>query len=114
MLARVNRLVGKNNFERIKKEGTFYQSDSFGVSFIKRSDMQPSRFGFIVSTKVSKDAPLRNKARRALREAVRQFLSYIKPGYDVVFLAKQTIIRRYTDDIMHEVRVSLGKMGLLK
>lgn len=46
-----------------------------------------SRFGFLVSQKVSKKAVERNKIKRLLRETVSQNFSKIKPGKDVVVVA---------------------------
>jgi ribonuclease P protein component len=113
MIDSKNRLTGSKNFERVKKEGKLYQRVLFGVSLLKREDKKPSRFGFIVSNKISKDAVHRNRVKRALREAVRQSATHIKKGYDVIFLAKTKIVRKSTEEIMREVKVSLKQIKLL-
>ncbi len=114
MLARKYTLSDKKTFERIEKEGKVFQSESFGLGIYKREDGGPSRFGFVVSTKISKEAVQRNRIKRALSEAVRFEMSYIKPGYDVVFLAKGISARKPTDELMGEVRMALEKAGLSK
>ena len=71
MLARKFRLSGAKNFQRVQKEGQVFQSQNFGVAYIARGDAEPSRFAFIVSTKISKDAVDRNRFKRTMSEAVR-------------------------------------------
>ncbi len=111
MLATNHRLKGKNNFDRVKTEGRLYQKESFGALVLKRDNDGPSRFGFVVSTKVSSHATQRNRIKRALSEAVRYNLDKIGKGYDVVFLAKTPAARMSTDDIMREVIVFLREAG---
>jgi ribonuclease P protein component len=114
MLARKFSLNGKSNFERVEKEGKMYQSDSFGVSYFERGDDSDSRFGFIVSNKIAKEAVLRNRVKRALSESVRFEMTRLKNGYDVIFLVKQLSLRKSTDELMKEVRTALEKINLYK
>lgn len=112
MLPDLNRLTGKKNFDRVEKEGEVCQSQNFGVAYIKRGDKNPSRFGVIVSTKISKDAVDRNRIKRSLREAVRHILFELNPGYDVIFLTKPSIMRTPTDVAMKEAQRTLREMGI--
>lgn len=114
MLARQFTLRETKNFERVETQGKMFQSESFGLGFFNREDSDPSRFGFIVSTKISKEAVQRNRIKRALSEAVRYEMAYLKPGYDAVFLAKGVSTKKSTDALMHEVKEALGKAGLTK
>ena len=114
MLARKNRLTERRNYERVQKEGVVFQSSSFGVSYLNRGDVFPSRFGFIVSTKIAKDAVDRNRFKRAMSEAVRMSMTDIKNGFDVIFLAKISILRVPTDMLMKEVKKSLKDIGLME
>ena len=114
MLARKFRLSEKRDFEKIQNEGKVFQSANFGIGILKRGDSDVSRFGFIVSTKIAKDAVDRNRFKRAMSEAVRMSMSDLSEGYDVVFLAKTSIVRVSTEQIMKEVRISLKESGLMK
>lgn len=114
MLAGKYGLKGYKNFKRVEKEGKIFQSDSFGVSFFKRGDKETSLFGFIVSNKISSESTLRNRVKRAMKEAVRFSLPRIKPGFDIVFLGKQKILKETTEEIMQEVREALKKADLLR
>ncbi len=114
MLSRDNRLTDKKDFDNLKEKGKIVQSNSFALAFFKRPDSEASRFGFVVSTKISKLSTERNKAKRALREAVRQSLSYIIKGYDCAFLARPQITKKYTDEIMREVKEALMQAQILQ
>jgi ribonuclease P protein component len=114
MLAKKFRLTGDKDFEKIQKEGKVHQSANFGLAYLKRGDETPSRFGFIVSTKIAKDAVDRNRFKRAMSESVRIASIDLVPGFDAVFLAKTSITRVPTSEIMREVRVALKESGLSK
>lgn len=114
MLAKKFKLTGAKDYTRVQDNGKVFQSDNFGIAYIKREDKDPSRFGFIVSTKIAKEAVDRNRCKRAMSEAVRIDSVNLAEGYDVVFLAKTSISRVSTTDIMKEVRLSLTKAGLMK
>lgn len=93
MLNSKNRLKKKINFARIEIDGAMHQSKSFGMGIYDRKDDDPSRFGFIISTKISKLAVVRNKIKRIMSEVIRKNLKKIKNGYDVLFLIKTSIVK---------------------
>ncbi len=113
MLAKKYRLSGSKDYERIQAVGTIFQSECFGIAYFDRKDGEPSRFGFVVSTKIAKDAVDRNRFKRAMSEAVRMCSTQTRNGYDVVFLAKTTIARKPTSGVMKEVQSSLSTIGIL-
>lgn len=113
MLASTNRLPAKE-IDIVKRDGKLFQRKFFGICVINRSDISPSRFGFVVSTKISKFATIRNRIKRALRESVRYSLVNLNPGYDVVFLAKTVLTKVSTDEIMQEVQLSLRDLGIMR
>lgn len=114
MLAKKFRLTGAKDFARVQNEGKVFQSENFGIAYVNREDTEPSRFGFIVSTKIAKDAVDRNRYKRAMSEAVRMESINLVNGYDVVFLAKTSIPRVSTANVMKEVREALRSSNLLK
>lgn len=114
MLASQYRLKKKSSFYEVEEEGDIYQSDSFGLAYLDKKDDNNTLFGFVVSTKISKNAVVRNKIKRSFHEAVRMNYSYVKPGYYVVFLAKQSAAKKSTSDLMAEVKDALEKAGLFK
>jgi ribonuclease P protein component len=114
MLAKVYRLVGNKSIEKVKKEGKLMQFSSFALVFLNRKDNKKPKFAFITSKKISKNAYMRNKINRALREAVRHHLAFIKPGYSVVILTKPVVVKKYTEEIMNEVKIALDKAKISK
>lgn len=113
MLPSANRLTKKTDFDTVKQKGSLESGESFSVSFYNRNDNKPTRVGFIISTKISPQATIRNKAKRALREGVRRNLTYIKPGFDCVFLAKPIIVKKYTDELIREVEETLKRAQVI-
>lgn len=111
MLASKNRLKKKINFARIEIDGKLIQSRSFGIGIYDRSkdfdgenNNSESHFGFIISTKISKKAVVRNRIKRIMSECVRKNLHRIKKGLDVVFLVKPSILK--TDDLALEKEIN--------
>lgn len=114
MLAKKFRITGEKDFQRVQDLGNVYQSKNFGIAILDRKDSEPSRFAFIVSLKIAREAVDRNRFKRIMSEAVRTSFVDIKNGFDVVFLAKTIIIKCPTDELMREVKEALRGSGLIK
>jgi ribonuclease P protein component len=114
MLSKKYKLSETGNFSRVQKDGQVYQSKNFGIAYFNRNDENVSRYGFIVSTKISKDAVDRNRFKRTMSEAVRLSTINLNLGFDVVFLAKTSIVNCPTSEVMKEVYEGLRKSGLMK
>ncbi|KKQ74937.1 MAG: Ribonuclease P protein component [Candidatus Woesebacteria bacterium GW2011_GWB1_38_5b] len=113
MLEAKFRLTSKNDFDTVKKRGKVFQSENFSLGYYRRRDKGPSRFGFIVTMAVAREAVMRTKAKRGMREGVRHNITQVKRGYDCVLVAKPTIARRYTADVLKEVKDALVAVNLL-
>lgn len=115
MLSRKNRLVLRKDFERLKKEGKQVNGPLFGILVLAQENSKSqSRFGFIISKHLSKKATKRNQARRLLMEAIRKFLPQIKPGHDILFLGKKTLLEKSLVEVGKETKEILKKGRLLK
>jgi ribonuclease P protein component len=55
-----------------------------------RNELDYNRFGFVVSKRLGK-AVQRNRLKRRMREATRLRMNQIKPGYDLVVIARTRI-----------------------
>lgn len=69
--ARVRTLRTATEFKHVYKTGRTYHGPSFTVR-VTAADPAGPAFGFVVSTKVSKSAVVRNRIRRRSREFVRR------------------------------------------
>ncbi|MBL7036820.1 ribonuclease P protein component [Candidatus Microgenomates bacterium] len=114
MLPSKYRLKKRSSFARVELQGNISQFPSFGMGTIERKDLEPTLFGFVISTKISKLAVTRNKIKRILSDAVRVNYESIKPGYDVVFLVKPIAAKKESGVLTSEVMQALQKTNLLK
>jgi len=85
-MKRKYRLRRNSDFQQVRQVGKSYASPIMVLAFL-RNELDHSRFGFVVSKRLGK-AVKRNKIKRRMREAVRLEMSHIKPGFDVVFIAR--------------------------
>ena len=104
MLPRLYRLPS-SQFSTVKSRGQLLQSPLFGL-LVFRTPRSPSglslrvddlgevgpRFGFIVSTKISLKAVVRNRIRRLLSEALLPLLPRLQPNHDFIVLATTRLI----------------------
>lgn len=116
MLASKNRLKKKINFARIEIDGVMHQSKSFGMGVYDRSkdfegddNNTDSHFGFIISTKISKKAVVRNRIKRIIAEVIRTRLNDIKRGLDVVFLIKPYVLKIDKIELQEETNEIITK-----
>lgn len=115
MLNKINRLTKEKDFENLFKNGQAFHSQLFNLKIV-RNKLNNTRFGFIISKKVSKKAVERNKIKRRLREVIRKEIEQIKNGYDAVIIVKnnQEVIKKEYLQIKNEVDNLIKKAKILK
>ena len=112
MLPKKNRLTKTTDFDRLKK-GKKMSAQHVRVFYLP-GESEESRIGLIVSKSVSSNASARNKAKRAIREAIRRIFYQLNGTWDIVVIANPSIARAYTSDIMNDVEQVFQKSRLLK
>jgi len=82
-----NRLSKKRDFDTVFKEGKIIKGSFL---FIKVADNggKMSRFGFVISSKISGKAVIRNKLRRELSDFIRLNMNKIRVGYDIMVVIR--------------------------
>jgi ribonuclease P protein component len=110
-MKRQHRLRRNTDFQRVRRVGKFYASPIMVLAFLQ-NELDRSRFGFVVSKRLGK-AVQRNKIKRRMREAARQRLPGIKPGFDLVFIARQPIRQASFTEIDRTLERLLTKANLL-
>ncbi len=115
MLPRLYRLKKKSDFDRLLKKGKLNSrfGEFLAIRFIC-NNQQNSRFGFLAAKKNFKKATLRNKIKRRLREMVRQKLSLVKPGYDIVLIARPGIENKRPAEVKESLEILLEQARLFK
>jgi ribonuclease P protein component len=86
MLPRINRLKKKQDIKKVFKKGKKIKEGLLVLKMAK-NNLSQTRFGFIVSKKVSKKATIRNKIKRRLREIAGKKRKRVKKGLDVLLIA---------------------------
>ena len=113
MLKKEFRLRKQRDFENVFNKG-FYFSGNFLLLKTVKNDLPISRFGFIISKKISKKAVERNRVKRLLRESVRLARKDIRTGFDAVFISKAGIVDKEFKEMNSIVEELLKRSKLIK
>ena len=112
MLPTINRLRKKKDFAKVYQRGYSYSSLLLWLKLLP-NDLSYNRVGIVVSTKVSKKAVERNRIKRRLRALIKDYLSSIKPGYDIIITARVRIIDKSFQEIDQDLKSLLQRAQLL-
>lgn len=113
MLPSKYRLKLKRDFERVFTMGTSCCGRALILKY-QNNDLPQSRFGFVVSNKVSKKAVERNLLRRRLRAVIYKMLPEIFIHRDYVFIARAGILKLEYKDLKKEVEWILRQINHTK
>ena len=104
------RLRHTEDFQRLRREGRSYPNKLLLMS-VSPNVLGHNRYGFIVSKQLGK-AVRRNRIRRRVREAVRLLHPQLKTGYDIVFIARQSLEGQPFDVVQRTVNELTQQAGL--
>lgn len=113
MLAKANRLTKNKDFEKTFKKGGSSYAKLLGIKAVK-NDLEINRFGLIISNKISKKAVERNKIRRQIREIIKEQLTLIRPGYNLVIITLPEILNKDYLEIKQNILYNLKRLRLYK
>lgn len=111
MLPKANRLTKKKDFDTVFKNGESIKSD-FLIFKILKNQFEHSRFGFVVSKKVSNKATVRNMVKRRLREVILGELKRVKGSMDIIIITLPGIEKREFSQIKGVVTTIFKKAKL--
>ena len=80
--------------------------------FATENDRKITRFAVSVSGRVG-NAVVRNRARRRIREAIRRQLPHLRPGWDCLFVARNSLPPASFSQIEDAVHDLLTRAGVL-
>ncbi len=115
MLKKENRLKRNEDFRLVYREGKFAVSRPVVVYYRRRNQDTTLRAGIVVSKKIG-NSYIRSRHKRLLREALRPLIPRIKPGHDVVLVARKAIvgedqanIRSTLENLLQKARLTNGR-----
>ena len=102
-------LRDKRDFDRLYKKGKSV-ADKYVVMFYLANNLDHTRVCFLASKKVG-NAVARNRARRLMKEAYR-LSEKPKEGYDIIFIARNTMKDQKMGPVMDSMKRVLKKAKL--
>lgn len=111
MLPKIHRLTKKKDFDLVFKKGKSARQ-GFLVCKAVGNNLAESRFGFVVSKKISTKATIRNKVRRRLQNTILTQLKNIQTSVDVVMVVLPGIEKKEFLEIQKGVSDCLKKLKL--
>lgn len=111
MIKRENRLKKNKHFNYIYKHGLSVKKGCVALVYTKLK-IKPFKVGFSVSNKIGKSV-VRNKVKRKMREAFKQFVYLIDKRYNYIFVAKDGIAEKSFLQIKEDMFNATKKAGLL-
>ncbi|MBI2644363.1 MAG: ribonuclease P protein component [Candidatus Wildermuthbacteria bacterium] len=111
MLPPAFRLRRKRDFDFVFQKSRVSRANGLTIR-ARENGLDVSRFGIMVSKKVSKQATKRNRFRRLIREAVRKNLGFIRNGFDIVLIVSPDF-RSFTQVQVEERLLKLMRQNLL-
>jgi len=113
MLKRDNRIGRNKEFDRAFKIGQSFYGKILGLKVVD-NDLEISRLGVLISTKVSKKAVIRNKFKRQIKQIIRTELPELKKGKDLVIIVFPQILDKNFQEISLFLKNSLRQLKLYK
>lgn len=104
-------LTGSREFGAVYNKGKSV-GDRYVVFFYKKNGLSYTRTGFLASKKVG-NAVSRNRARRLMKESFRQ-MTEVPAGYDLIFIARNTIEGKKQPDVLRSMQSAMRRSGILK
>jgi ribonuclease P protein component len=104
------RLTSPKDFKRVRRTGKSY-AHPLVVLLARPNQLTRSRFGVTTSRSV-KHAVDRNRAKRLLRETLRRRLTTIRPGWDILLIARPRLalaswqtVQQVIDDLLAQANL---------
>lgn len=106
------RLTRGEDFARVREHGRTYQHRLLLLTVVSNG-LPFNRYGFVTSKRLG-NAVTRNRARRVLREVIRQLHPRLCPGFDVVIVARREIVGQHFLSVSRTVLEMVQRAGLLR
>ena len=105
-------LRDKRDFDRLFKSGRS-NGGKYVVIFYIKNNLGFNRRAFMASKKVG-NSVMRNRARRLMKESWRNTESRVKRGFDILFIARNTIAGTKCQEVEKSMVAVLKKSNLFQ
>ena len=105
------RLTSSIDFKRVRRTGKSYAHPLI-ILVVSPNQKEISRFGITAGRTVG-GAVVRNKAKRRMREVIREHLPSIEPGWDIILIARSPIAEAKMPQIRKSIAGLLRRAGIL-
>lgn len=110
-LEKIVSLTRNHDFRRAYARGKSYVSPVV-VLYVLKNRQKILRVGITTSKKTG-NAVQRSRSRRVIREAYRQLAQQVKPGYDLVFVARGRTCHVKSTEVQRHMEKQLRAAGLM-
>lgn len=111
MLAKPLRLHTKNDIMAARQGRR--SASALLTCFWRKNSLNYSRFGFMVSKKVSNKANKRNLVKRRLRGIIQRQLPEVSGGYDCLIMVRPAAVYKTSGELKQDLNFHFGRAGLL-
>ena len=108
----MSRLRANCDFQRVRREGRTW-SHPLIVLIARANDLNQTRVGIAASKRVG-SAVARNRAKRRLREAIRQAGPTLALGWDVLLVARPGLPKAGWPDVTQALTQLIGRANIRK
>jgi len=105
-----NVLRKKKDFATIYNKGKSI-GEKYVVLFTRKNNLEYNRTAFLASKKVGNSVS-RNRARRLMKESYRELEQNLDSGYDLIWIARNTICNLKCADVKKSMEAAVKKSGI--
>ena len=105
-------LRNQKDFNRVYRKGDS-RGSKYVVVLYSKNRLDYTRTAFVASKKVGNSVQ-RNRSRRLMRESYYSIGKFVKEGYDIVFVARNTINDAGKEEVQRSMYGAMKSCGLFK
>lgn len=106
------RLKRASDFSQVRRKGRSYPTPEL-ILVIHPNQLDHVRIG-VAAGKYLGGAVKRNRAKRVLRAAIAPLIPQIRPGHDILLIARKPILSKKSLAVLEILQEKLKKAGLVK
>jgi ribonuclease P protein component len=110
MLKKLFRISNSQEYNNTYKNGLKIPG-KYLIAYIMINNLGINRFGIVASKKVG-NAVIRNRSRRRIRAIAESSGEHLQPGYDIVIIARQSIVATDYNRLEKDFYTVMKKAGL--